>query len=163
MSNRYLNIEGSDRLNNCFTNGRTVVSLDEVKHMMRDIFYANEDPNDIRVDPKKMKLVQADIDKTLSRWENGLQEPTSEERLNDIIEQNHTAHEDYINSLHPDNVTDELIEQLQADLDFRNGWAIKSHNDYLDRMQTDEEREDSQFKRKVKRRKNDNLDVKSDY
>jgi len=133
---------GMDVIGNIWVGKPVAVPLEEVSHIMKGMFSTGS--SRIRTDEQDENYREYDstqaareVDTVLGEWEKGHLPPLTEERCEQMIEQNNRAHAEFMDLQHPDNLTEEFITQAEQNLMWRNDQVWDGYRDYMERVKDD--------------------------
>ena len=134
---------GMDVITNIWAPKPVAVPLEEVSHMMKGMFSTGSSRIRLEGEEENYKEYDAEqtakeVDTFLTQWEKGHLPPLTEERCQEMIEQNNRAHGDFMDLQHPDNLTEEFIAQAEQNLIWRNEQVWDGYREYMERVKEDE-------------------------
>ena len=156
MSNEFHNYQGTQKHSGIWEGRPEAVSIDEVRHILKGFFSCgdprikklDEEGNPIEWDrPFDPKDAANEIDTVLDEWEEGQTEILTEERVSQMEQQNIEAHQAFIDTCHPENLTEEYLAEMEENLHYKNAKLWSDYEFYCSRAKSSDKQENDCRKR----------------
>lgn len=167
MSNEFHGYNGGSKHTAIFESRPVAVTLDEVQHIMTGMFSTgdsrlmdcdDDDQNRISNTEKySSKLAANEIKQIINEWEQGITKPCTHEELLALEEKNNQAHIAFLSTIHPDNMTDDFMDECELNLSYRNAMLWDGHGEYADRIEEFKKFQSQTIDRQKKRKRKDTL------